>query len=1196
MKIICPKCSADYNIDDARIPTSGLQIKCPKCLNSFVAQPDGRSMAVSSAVTSQANFPQQPSGMMPPPPPGGMMPPPPPGGMMPPPPPGGMMPPPPPGGMIPPPPGGMIPPPGGMMPSPGDGSLGHLPPPTGQIQMVASTGFNEPSPNDDFDFSFGASSPSASGAMDDFDFSFGESIPAHEQGGAGMDDLFEDAPAELPTPKRAPSAPLPGLRQPDAPLPGLRQPDAPLPGLYQPSAPLPGLQQPNAPLPGLQQPNAPLPGLQQPNAPLPAPQVVDPFAAYAATSGVGLPGEQAPLPGSHAPLPGSHAPLPGDHAPLPGGASGLPGEHVPLPTQHAPLPAQASVGLIAPSDEGEHYAPVEEDTAPEAPPAPKPPMDEAKKRQLIIGGGIGALVLLIVGGLMIAGIGPFGGDTPVTKAKKRYTPNKSRSSQTTIPDKPNPAALEENQEFGLVPISQATLAEVGGYRDVIGELELKDSRTAKEQIDLIHYYGFGALEFPGNEEWINSMNSMIRQLKDQSADATRAGLLVDLIAKKEGTLDKIIQFSKESPSEKTYQILGHAYTQAEQYDLALEAFNAAVKSNPDALASLRMKGELEVKLGHLDQARQSFEGLYRKAPGAPSVALSLASIEMSQDNIGRADRLIGQVLQLDTTRLSPENKSRAYLLRARIQLKEKEEESGLSSLQQAIKAWPNNLDAINLLSKQHFEKKNYEEALEQLEALSAAGVESPLISIQLAHCQIALNRKDIAFDIMEEAISKNPNDISLPISLGDIYKDLNQYDKARTAYQAALKIDPKDQTAQLKMSDLLVKEAKIQEAVKYLSEALKKNPKGALLHVGRADLNFELASMNQDARIYATSYEGYSKAIKLDPGLLTAMHKRAWVSLKLDQPKKALEDLELLKAHPNYHEPLDFEMGEVSRAMGNYDDALKYYEKSLKRDPERLEYLISAGITYFNKNILDKAQESLKRAQKIDPNSSETIYYLGRVAFEKKQFDLANQHFNMAYDTEKGNFEYRYWMARALIELGNDAAVRSALVEYDAIISEARKNNTIANKLCDVFYRRGQARINRQDEWHIAIKEFKDGLKCAPDDAKLYMELGKLADYENNIKEAITNYKKAIQKDKDFGEAYSAAADAYLRMPRPNTNEATTLLRSAIRVAPQLAQPHYQLCAIIKDRSREQAKKHCKRYLELEPDGAYADSAREILR
>ncbi|MBI5495233.1 MAG: zinc-ribbon domain-containing protein, partial [Deltaproteobacteria bacterium] len=38
MRISCPQCSSQYNVDEKRIPPQGVQIKCPKCLHAFVVQ------------------------------------------------------------------------------------------------------------------------------------------------------------------------------------------------------------------------------------------------------------------------------------------------------------------------------------------------------------------------------------------------------------------------------------------------------------------------------------------------------------------------------------------------------------------------------------------------------------------------------------------------------------------------------------------------------------------------------------------------------------------------------------------------------------------------------------------------------------------------------------------------------------------------------------------------------------------------------------------------------------------------------------------------------------------------------------------------------------------------------------------------------------------------------------------------------
>lgn len=49
MKSICPNCAAEYNISEGKIPVGGLQIKCLKCLHSFLVHKDGQTTAAAAA-------------------------------------------------------------------------------------------------------------------------------------------------------------------------------------------------------------------------------------------------------------------------------------------------------------------------------------------------------------------------------------------------------------------------------------------------------------------------------------------------------------------------------------------------------------------------------------------------------------------------------------------------------------------------------------------------------------------------------------------------------------------------------------------------------------------------------------------------------------------------------------------------------------------------------------------------------------------------------------------------------------------------------------------------------------------------------------------------------------------------------------------------------------------------------------------
>ena len=40
MKVTCPKCSAEYSVQPDRIPPSGIDMKCSKCLHTFRLSPE----------------------------------------------------------------------------------------------------------------------------------------------------------------------------------------------------------------------------------------------------------------------------------------------------------------------------------------------------------------------------------------------------------------------------------------------------------------------------------------------------------------------------------------------------------------------------------------------------------------------------------------------------------------------------------------------------------------------------------------------------------------------------------------------------------------------------------------------------------------------------------------------------------------------------------------------------------------------------------------------------------------------------------------------------------------------------------------------------------------------------------------------------------------------------------------------------
>ena len=86
-----------------------------------------------------------------------------------------------------------------------------------------------------------------------------------------------------------------------------------------------------------------------------------------------------------------------------------------------------------------------------------------------------------------------------------------------------------------------------------------------------------------------------------------------------------------------------------------------------------------------------------------------------------------------------------------------------------------------------------------------------------------------------------------------------------------------------------------------------------------------------------------------------------------------------------------FEQGQRFQDVGNYKEASKKYEKSVKVDATYPEVWSNLGYTYRKLGYFEKAVKAYKKAIKLDPGLAEAHEYLGEAYAEKGKFDLAEK-------------------------------------------------------------------------------------------------------------------------------------------------------------------------------------------------------------
>ena len=57
MTLACPNCTAQYNLDESRIPAAGMQLRCPKCGTSFHVARPGTAGATPAPESTKVELP-----------------------------------------------------------------------------------------------------------------------------------------------------------------------------------------------------------------------------------------------------------------------------------------------------------------------------------------------------------------------------------------------------------------------------------------------------------------------------------------------------------------------------------------------------------------------------------------------------------------------------------------------------------------------------------------------------------------------------------------------------------------------------------------------------------------------------------------------------------------------------------------------------------------------------------------------------------------------------------------------------------------------------------------------------------------------------------------------------------------------------------------------------------------------------------
>jgi len=265
-------------------------------------------------------------------------------------------------------------------------------------------------------------------------------------------------------------------------------------------------------------------------------------------------------------------------------------------------------------------------------------------------------------------------------------------------------------------------------------------------------------------------------------------------------------------------------------------------------------------------------------------------------------------------------------------------------------------------------------------------------------------------------------------------------------------------------------------------------------------------------------------------------------------------------------------LGVAYAQQGRWEDAIVEYKKALEINPRDAMAHFNLGCAYeYNAQAIrygegfraDEALSEYKKALEIDPHYTDIHNNLGRLYFKTGQYSEAVEEFNKA--------------------LAIDPSYRHSQINLEIV------QEILAGKLKIEAYNHYEKAsfYDEIDKFEEAIAEYKRAIEIDPDYAQAFTSLGSVYERKGLFGPAIFHHKRAIEINPNLAVAHLNLGVAFAR--KGVLDLAIPAYKEAMELSPDLAEAHLNLgMAYYKKGLLQEAIREYEKTIELSPDNAKA--------
>ena len=202
-------------------------------------------------------------------------------------------------------------------------------------------------------------------------------------------------------------------------------------------------------------------------------------------------------------------------------------------------------------------------------------------------------------------------------------------------------------------------------------------------------------------------------------------------------------------------------------------------------------------------------------------------------------------------------------------------------------------------------------------------------------------------------------------------------------------------------------------------------------------------------------------------------------------------------------------------------------------------YHYQMGVSYFNESNMTAALTELTEAEKYESDNADLLNYLGMAYYNKKKFDIAEQKYLKALALKPTFSDARNNLGVDYLEMQrwDDAILQFKLVTEDIFY---QNQGTAGINLGIAYFGKG--------DYPKALTLLRSVVANYPRDPRGRLNLGKVYFALDKIDLAVEEYKKALESNRDYANAYYNLGLAYLK--KNDALAAQTAFREVLRIAP----------------------------------------------